>query len=126
MKILIVEDHPGCRQLLAFFLRNMGHQLIEAENGEEAISRAATAQPDLIFMDLSLSDMNGVEVTATLKRNPQTSQIPIAIVSALPVNIWRTKTLKAGAAEYLTNPASVLELRQAIEKLTAIRHELRG
>lgn len=126
MKILFVEDHPGCRQLLAFFLRNMGHQPIQAENGEEAISRAATAQPDLIFMDLGLPDMNDVDVTATRKRNPQTYQIPIAIVSALPVNIWRTKALKAGAAEYLTKATTVLELRQAIEKLTAISHELRG
>lgn len=72
----------------------MGHQTIKAENGQEAISRVPTAQPDLIFMDLGLPDMNGVEVTATLKNSPETSQIPIAILSAWPVSIWGPKAIK--------------------------------
>ena len=73
MKIVIVEDHPDCRHLFAFFFRSMGHEPIEAENGAEAISRATTAQPDLIFMDLNLPDMNGVEATAIIKQNAETA-----------------------------------------------------
>ena len=120
MKILIVEDQAAWRQLLGLFLRSMGHQTIEAENGQEAISRVATAQPDLIFMDLGLPDMNGGDVTATLKRNPETSQIPIAILSASPVSIWGPKALKAGAARYLTKPASAFAIRETIETFTSI------
>jgi CheY-like chemotaxis protein len=125
MKILIVEDHPGCRDLLTFFLRNMGYEPVEVENGEKAIACASTVQPDLILMDLSLPDINGVEVTAILKRNVETSQIPIVIISALPSSIWEAKAVRAGAAEYLTKPASALELRQTIEKLTRASDALR-
>jgi two-component system KDP operon response regulator KdpE len=120
MKILIVEDQPDWCQLLGLFLRSMGHQTIEVENGQEAILRIATAQPDLVFMDLGLPDMNGVEVIATLKRNPETSQIPIAILSASPVSVWGPKALKAGAARYLTKPASAFAITETIDKFTSI------
>ena len=124
MKILIVEDHPACRDLLAFFLRNMGYETEEVENGDKAIGCAATLQPDLIFIDLSLPDMNGVELTTVLKRNSETAHIPIVIISALPASIWGTKAVRAGASEYLTKPASALELRQTIERLTRPGQEL--
>jgi CheY-like chemotaxis protein len=126
MKILIVEDHPACRDLLTFFLRNMGYETVEVETGDKAIACAATVQPDLIFIDLSLPDINGVEVTAALKRNTDTSHIPIVVISALPARIWGTKAKRAGAAAYLTKPASALELRQTIEKLTGPNQELRS
>jgi two-component system phosphate regulon response regulator PhoB len=126
MKLLIVEDHPACRDLLTFFLRNMGYETVEVENGDKAIASAATLQPDLIFVDLSLPDINGVEVTAVLKRTVETSHIPIVIISALPASIWGTKAKRAGASAYLTKPASALELRQTIEKLTGTNQELRS
>jgi CheY-like chemotaxis protein len=126
MKILIVEDHPACRDLLAFLLRNMGHETVEVENGDKAIALAATLQPELIFIDLSLPDINGVEVTTALKRNTDTSHIPIVVISALPATIWGTKAKRAGASAYLTKPASALELRQTIEKLTGTDQELRS
>jgi CheY-like chemotaxis protein len=123
MKILIVEDHPACRDLLAFFLRNMGYETIEVENGEKAIASAITLQPDLIFIDLSLPDRNGVEVTALLKRTPETSHIPMVAISALPASIWGSKAKRAGASAYLTKPASALELRKIIEALTTPKAE---
>ena len=118
MKILIVEDHPACRDLLAFFLRNMGHKTVEVENGEKAIACAATLQPDVIFIDVSLPDANGIALAAVIKRNAETAHIPIVVISALPASVWRTKALRAGASEYLSKPASALELRQTVEKLT--------
>lgn len=118
MKILVVEDHPGCRDLLSFFLRNMGYESVEVENGREAIPSAAGIQPDLILMDLSLPDINGIEVTALLKKNVETAHIPVVILSALPASLWGTKAAMAGASDYLTKPASALQLRQSIEKLT--------
>jgi len=125
MKILIVEDHPACRDLLAFFLRNMGYDTEEVENGDKAIACAATLQPDLIFIDLSLPDMSGIDLTTVLKRNVETAHIPIVIISALPASLWSTKAARAGALEYLTKPASALELRQTIERLTHGGQELR-
>ena len=124
MKILVVEDHPACRDLLTFLLRNMGYETIEVENGDKAIAAAITLKPDLIFIDLSLPDKSGVEVTAVLKQNPETSKIPIVIISALPANLWSMKAQRAGASAYLTKPASALELRQTVEKLTLAKQEL--
>jgi CheY-like chemotaxis protein len=126
MNILIVEDHPACRDLLAFLLRSMGHETVEVENGDKAIALAATLQPELIFIDLSLPDINGVEVTTALKRNTDTSHIPIVVISALPATIWGTKAKRAGASAYLTKPASALELRQTIEKLTGTDQDWRS
>jgi CheY-like chemotaxis protein len=118
MKILIVEDHPGYRDVLALFLRNMGYDFLEVENGEMAIASATTVQPDLILMDLSLPDMNGVEVTTLLKKTVETCHIPVVIISALPASIWGTKAAMAGASDYLTKPVPALQLRQTIEKHT--------
>lgn len=126
MKILIVEDHPACRDLLAFFLRNMEYETMEVENGDKAISSAVSLQPDLIFVDLSLPDINGVEVIAVLKRNAETAHIPMVAISALPASIWGAKAKRAGASAYLTKPASALELRRTIETLTAPKQELRS
>jgi CheY-like chemotaxis protein len=125
MKILIVEDHPGCRDVLAFFLRNMGYEPVEVENGQEAIAVAAAIRPDLILMDLSLPDMNGVEVTARLKESVETARIPVIVISALPASIWGRKATMAGASDYLTKPVPALQLRQTIEKLTQGEQELR-
>jgi two-component system, OmpR family, phosphate regulon response regulator PhoB len=126
MKILIVEDHPACRDLLTFFLRNMGFETVVVETGDKAIACAATLQPDLIFIDLRLPDINGVEMTAALKRNTDTTHIPIVVISALPASIWGSRAGNAGATAYLTKPASALELRQTIEKLTGPNQELRS
>ena len=103
----------------------MGYQFLEAENGERAIASAAAMQPDLILMDLSLPDINGVEVTALLKKSVDTSHIPVIIISALPASIWGTKAAMAGASDYLTKPVSAVQLRQTIEKLTHGNQELR-
>lgn len=124
MKILIVEDHPASRELLTLFLRNMGYETVEVENGDEAIAAAETFAPDLIFLDLSLPDINGVDVTAALKQNVRTSHIPIVVISALPASIWEGKSTKAGASAYLTKPASGLEMRQVIERITGANQEL--
>jgi two-component system, cell cycle response regulator len=68
--------------------------------------------------------MNGVELTTVLKQNVATAHIPIVIISALPASLWSKKAARAGASEYLTKPASALELRQTIEKLTHSGQEL--
>jgi len=109
---------------LTALAREVKHETVEVESGDKAIASAATLQPELIFIDLSLPDINGVEVTAALKRNTDTSHIPIVVISALPASIWGTKAGNAGATAYLTKPASALELRQTIEKLTGAGREL--
>jgi DNA-binding response OmpR family regulator len=116
-KILIVEDHADWRRLLCIGLGAIGYETVEAQDGEEALSLAVTEQPDVVLLDLGLPDFTGVTVITTLKRNPETSQIPIAVVSAWPAEIWKAKAMRAGAALYMMKPKSIVEIGKAIEEL---------
>ena len=72
-KILIVEDNNDSREIMALFITKMGYQPIKAKNSNEAIALAAGEGPDLIFMDMELPDIDGVETTAILRQNPKTA-----------------------------------------------------
>jgi CheY-like chemotaxis protein len=115
-KILIVEDNSDLSQILALCLNGAGYETSQAGNSAEGIRKALTEQPDLILTDLSLPDMTAVEATAILKNNPVTSGIPIVVLSGIAVREWKTKALKAGAADYLIKPISPPDLVEAIRK----------
>jgi putative two-component system response regulator len=80
-----------------------------------------TEQPNVILIDLGLPDLTGVTVITTLKRNPQTSQIPIAVIPAWPAELWKAKAKGAGAALYMMKPKSIVEIGKAIEELPITR-----
>src|SRR5262247_4844955 len=113
-KILIVEDHSDLSQLLAFYLSNAGYEISRARNLGEGISKALAEWPNLIITDLYLPDMTAVEATVMLKQDPATSDIPIVVLTAVTVEEWKTKALKAGVAKYLIKPISRSELTEAV------------
>jgi two-component system cell cycle response regulator DivK len=117
-KILIVEDHHDCREILGLFVTKIGHQPIKACDSKEAITFAEAECPDLIFMDLALPDVDGVKTTAILKQNPKTSQIPVVALTAWISELWRKKALKAGMVGYLLKPVSLQTLKETIEEYT--------
>ena len=102
-KILIVEDHNDCREILGLFVTKLGHQVVKASNSQEAITYAEAECPDLIFMDLDLPDDDGIKTTAILKKNPKTSRIPVVAVTALMSALWEERALKVGIETYLIN-----------------------
>jgi DNA-binding response OmpR family regulator len=116
-KILIVEDSSDFSQLLAFYLSNAGYETSRAKNLAEGISKALTERPDLIITDLYLPDMIAVDATVILKQDPATSGIPIVVLTAMTVEEWQTKALKAGVAKYLIKPISRAELTEAVRTL---------
>jgi Response regulator receiver domain len=81
-KILIVEDNSDYREIMNLFITKMGYRAITAKNSYEAITFAETEGPDLIFMDMQLPDVDGVNTTAMLKQNPKTSRIPVVALTA--------------------------------------------
>jgi two-component system, cell cycle response regulator DivK len=103
-KILIVEDFPDARELLALFIRRLGYEVVEAATGLAALDQACATQPDLILMDLGLPGMTGDEVTVRLKANPSTRSIPIVINTAFQDGALTARALAAGAAEILYKP----------------------
>lgn len=81
-KILVVDDDIDIRTLLKIIFKNEGHTVLLAENGEDGIRLARTESPDLIFLDLLMSGLSGLEVCKILKNNPVTEDIPIVVITA--------------------------------------------
>ena len=105
--ILVVEDDPTVRNLITTTLRSNDYRYITASNGEAAIMAATTQQPDIVFLDLGLPDLDGVEI---IKRIRTWSQMPIIVISARSEDADKVSALDAGADDYLTKPFSVTEL----------------
>ena len=117
-KILIVEDNNDSSEILRLFITKIGHHPIRARNSNEAIKLAEAEQPDLIFMDMDLPDIDGVKTTAILRRNPKTSGIPVIALTAWISALWQEKAEKVGIATYLIKPVSPQVLKGTIEEYT--------
>ena len=115
--ILIIEDEPALQRFLRVTLEAQHFKVIEAEQGEHGLRHAATAQPDLIILDLGLPDIDGVEVTRRLREWTAT---PIIVVSARGKEQDKVIALDAGADDYLTKPFGVGELLARVR--VALRH----
>ena len=120
-KILVVEDDPTVRNLITTTLRSNHYAYITAHTGEAAIAAATTQQPDIVFLDLGLPDLDGVEVITRIR---SWSQMPIIVISARSEDGDKVAALDAGADDYLTKPFSVTELlarlRVAQRRITTV------
>ena len=117
-KILIVEDNKDSLEILGLRVTTIGFQAIKAHNSKEAIMYAEAEEPDLIFMDLDLPDLDGIKTTAILKKNPKTSRIPVVAVTAWISALWEEKASRAGIGTYLIKPVSPQTLKVTIEEYT--------
>ncbi len=106
-QILVVEDDAPIRNLMATTLKTHDYKYLLAQNGEEAIIQASTHDPDVVFLDLGLPDMDGVEI---IKKIREWSNMPIIVISARSEDEDKIEALDAGADDYLTKPFSVEEL----------------
>ena len=116
-KLLLVEDDAAVRNSLSRLLQMAGYAVTAAVTGEQAIALALQDCPDVILMDLGLPGMSGIEAAQVLKRNPQTSQMPIIAVSARPRALWEEAAAGAGIVLYLNKPASLTEILDAIDRV---------
>lgn len=115
--ILIVDDERPIRRFLRASLGAHGYAVIEAENGTEAITSLTAHHPDLVILDLTLPDMDGLEV---LKHLREWNTIPVIILSVRDNEQEKIRALDAGADDYLTKPFGVGELSARIR--AALRH----
>ncbi len=106
-QILVVEDDDPIRNLIATTLKTHDYKYLSAKNGEEALMVASTYAPDVVFLDLGLPDIDGVEV---IKKIREWSNMPIIVISARSEDEDKIEVLDAGADDYLTKPFSVEEL----------------
>ncbi|WP_372604290.1 phosphate regulon transcriptional regulator PhoB [Actibacterium sp.] len=117
--VLIVEDEPAQREVLAYNLTAEGFDVSQAENGEEALLLVNEAQPDVIVLDWMLPNVSGIEVCRRLKSNAKTRGVPIIMLSARAEEVDRVRGLETGADDYVVKPYSVVEL------MARVRSQLR-
>ena len=105
--VLIVEDDHSVKNLMTSTLKNNDYHYLVAQNGKTAIMEAASHNPDIVFLDLGLPDMDGIEVIENIRG---WSNMPIIVISARSEDKDKIAALDAGADDYLTKPFSVDEL----------------
>ena len=108
--VLVVEDEPAQREVLAYNLEAEGFSVSKAENGEEALLLVQEEAPDIIVLDWMLPSVSGIEVCRQLKTRPETRNVPIIMLSARAEEVDRVRGLETGADDYVVKPYSVVEL----------------
>jgi two-component system phosphate regulon response regulator PhoB len=112
--ILVVEDEPAQREVLAYNLEAEGFRVARAENGEEAMLLVDEGAPDIIVLDWMLPNVSGIEVCRRLKTRSDTRGVPIIMLSARSEEVDRVRGLETGADDYVVKPYSVVELMARI------------
>ncbi|HRQ22083.1 MAG TPA: response regulator [Anaerolineales bacterium] len=116
-RILIAEDEPDIRELVAFTLRFAGHEVTVTSNGEEALHQAMQTPPDLILMDVRMPKMTGYDACRAMKAELSLRDIPVVFLSAKGQDAEIQTGLDAGAEEYLLKPFAPDQL---VERVKAI------
>jgi len=109
-QILVVEDERPIREMIAFGLRRAGFEVVEAEDTRAARASIADRRPDLVLVDWMLPDMSGLELTRALKRDKDTRELPIIMLTARAEEQDKVSGLEGGADDYVTKPFSPREL----------------
>ena len=115
--ILVVEDDPSIRELLAINLESSGHRVVEAASAEEAEPLITASLPDLILLDWMLPGRTGPQFAARLRESERTADVPIIMLTAMDQPVDRRRGIGFGADAYLTKPFDVDELTGTISIL---------
>jgi two-component system phosphate regulon response regulator PhoB len=108
--VLVVEDEPAQREVLAYNLEAEGFRVVKAENGEDALMSVAEENPDIIVLDWMLPSVSGIEVCRQLKTRNETRGVPIIMLSARSEEVDKVRGLETGADDYVVKPYSLVEL----------------
>ena len=105
-RILVVEDQKDNMQIMRDLLGTTDYEIMEAENGEQALAMVAQQRPDLILMDIQLPILDGYEATRRIKADPALRAIPIIAVTSYALSGDDVKAREAGCDAYVTKPFS--------------------
>ena len=115
--ILVVEDFEDNRFMMRRLLEMSGYHVVEAVNGEEAVTLACSELPQLILMDLSLPQLDGLAATRRIRQHPELKDVPIVAVSAHDTADFHADALAAGCNDYVTKPIDFDELEALLNRL---------
>jgi len=116
-RILVAEDNATNQDLLNDYLQYQGFEVVLADNGIEALAKAAETLPHLILMDIQMPEMHGLEAIQRLRADPRFSATPIIALTALAMPGDRERCLEAGANEYFSKPVNLITLSEKIREL---------
>ncbi|HNO32126.1 MAG TPA: response regulator [Anaerolineales bacterium] len=116
-RILIAEDEPDIRELVAFTLRFAGHEVVATSNGEEALQQAGQVNPDLILMDVRMPKMTGYDACRAMKADPVLKDIPVVFLSAKGQDAEIQTGINVGAEEYLLKPFAPDQLVERVRSI---------
>lgn len=129
MKILVVDDSRTIRASLVTLLARMGHQVVEAENGERALEVYALEKPDLLLVDVMMPVLDGYEAAKRLRREHPDDWVPIIFLSSMEADQDLDRAIEAGGDDYLVKPVSFVVLNakiRALHRLETMRRKLVG
>jgi len=116
-KILIVEDEKDIRNLIIYSLEGKGYQTISTDDGEKAIKMLKENKPDLIILDWMLPSVSGLEICRSIRRDINTKNIPIIMLTAKITEEDKVLGLDSGADDYITKPFSTAELSSRVKAI---------
>ena len=118
-RILVAEDEPYILRMLEFKLNSLGHEVIRAVDGGEALELAARESPDLVLLDVMMPVLDGYQVLRKLKSDDKTKDIPVIMLTAKGQEKDIVTGIEAGAVDYVTKPFSFVELIARVNRALA-------
>jgi twitching motility two-component system response regulator PilH len=116
-KVMVVDDSPTERFFLTDLLMKAGYTVVQAENGEEALTKVKADRPQLILMDVVMPGQNGYQVTRAIAKDPETETIPIIICTTKGLETDKVWGMRQGARDYIVKPVNPDELLAKIRAL---------
>ena len=117
MKVLLVEDVDESRKVLRAMIERLGHRVIEATNRKDAVKTALDSNPDLVLMDLSMPEADGLQAAAALRaisNFKDMNHLPVVGITAYPETLSVDKAFRAGCDAYLRKPVDLADLGAAL------------
>ncbi|HVI24314.1 MAG: response regulator [Myxococcales bacterium] len=121
LRALVVDDYVDAREMYAEYLSFKGFEVVQAQNGLQAVAQATSLLPDFILLDLALPDIDGIEVTRRLKKAPETAAIPIIMLTANAQPRMLEEARKVGCAAVVVKPCTPEELLEIVQGFAKVR-----
>ena len=116
-RILVVDDEPVIVKTLTKAIRRQGFDVVSAADGEEALEKVRSTNPDLVILDIQMPKLDGTEVLQRIKGSPETASLPVIMLTGKAGDEDILKGYKYGANYYIPKPFKMIEVLQGIEMM---------
>lgn len=118
IKVMVIDDSNTIRRSAKLFLSSAGFDIIEVEDGFDALSKIMEEEPDLVFIDVLMPNLDGLQTCQIIKRNPMFKKLPIIILSSKDGEFDKAKGLMMGANDYLVKPFTKDSIIKVVKSYT--------